>query len=206
MAKYATYLLVVLLLFAGFVFIRLVNVNTLIGPVSLSVESPLNLDKFDFQNWHEFSPPDKKFTVLLPTIPQHAADNIKGTEKGDKKYEMFVSQKNDGSIFMITLITFKDPEKTKDREALLRELMDDMVNRNSKNKIKNISTGKFKDYDSLDYSFGNADTHVDAKSFLVDETVYILTRAVSSKNYTADEYKFFVNSFDIPLATQQTEK
>lgn len=205
MAKFLWMFLIFLLLLAGYTTYKLSTGVSLIKPLEENTKHP-ELAKFEFQNWREFSAPKGKFKVLLPTLPQHAVDNVKEAQHAKtRKYEMYVSEKNDGTIFMISLITFSDPKATQDKEKLMRAMMQDMLASNPKNELKQVNSGKYKGFDSLDYSFANQDTQVDAKTFLVDNTLYMLTRAAKLQNYNTEEFEFFINSFDLPKKTQMSE-
>jgi hypothetical protein len=206
MARYLTILIIILLLFSGYLAYKFSKETTWLVPLIEEERVGTNLEKFNFQKWHEFSDPNGKFTVMFPTLPQHATENVNVASEGDRrKYEMYVAEKDDGTIFMISLITFSNPDATKDKDGLMRTMMNDMMASNPNNELKDMKTSKFKEYDALDYSFANSETRVDAKSFIIDDTLYMLTRVVKTQLYNPDEFNFFVNSFDLTNSIQKSE-
>jgi len=165
-----------------------------------------NLD-FDFHNWHLFSSPNETFKVLLPTLPQHATENITDPKsQAVRKYDMYVSEKPDGTVFMISLVTFPDIPKTLDDKKLLTAIMNDMVATNPNNELKTVESGEYNGHPSLDFTMGNQNVTINAKSFLVGNTLYVLSRIVKKEDEKSNEYNFFINSFELsPQNGAETE-
>jgi len=161
-------------------------------------KQPANLTAFDFQNWHEFSAPSGTFKVLLPGLPQRATENVDDPKTQEKrKYDMYVAQQDNGTIFMISLITFPGLGSVEEEHEILKQIMNDMVASNSSNKLNRTEEGDYKGHPSIDFSIENGELTIDAKAFIVSEMLYVLTRIIKSKNYTRGEFLFFVNSFEL---------
>lgn len=164
---------------------------------NMSQTQPTNLTAFDFQNWHEFTSPTEDFKVLFPSLPQRATESVDDPKTKEKrKYEMYVAQKDDGTLFMISLIKFpeNDPQGN---ETVLSEMMNDMVASNPNNKLMMHETVDYKGHPALLFSIANGNMTIDAKSFIISGTLYVLTRIAKTENYTRDEFLFFVNSFEL---------
>lgn len=190
----AFFVLVIIVLAAIYTF----KVSKDFGVHSEKANVEENLTTFDFQDWHEFTAPNNAFKVLMPSLPQHATENIKDKNTGEsRKYEMYFSEKADGSIFMISVIGFSAPLINGEKEVFLRTMMNDAIESNPNNKLLKVESGKYKEYDSLDYSLENTETHIDTKTFFVNDTLYALTRLVKMQNHNAKEFDFFINSFDL---------
>lgn len=157
-----------------------------------------NLTIFGFENWHEFASPDGDFKVMLPSLPQHASDMIKDKNSGEeRKYDMFVSEKPDGSVFMINVITFLTPPDEKQKDLLRRTMMNDVLKSNPDNNLLKAETTTFKDHPALDYTIENAEISVDSKVFVTNHALYALTRLVKKERHNQKEFDFFTNSFDL---------
>ena len=157
-----------------------------------------NLIIFGFENWHEFTSPDGDFKVMLPTLPQHASDMIKDKNNGEeRKYDMFVSEKSDGSVFMINVITFAAPPDEKQKDQLRRTMMNDVLKSNPNNNLLRAETTSFKEVPALDYAIENTEMNVDSKVFVTDRALYALTRLVKKERHNQKEFDFFTNSFDL---------
>ena len=95
-------------------------------------------EDFSFQNWREFTAPSGKFTVLLPVLPQHATENVNDPETQQKrKYDMYVSEKHNGTIFMINLITLSGTSSI-DREKILNHTMNDLISAQPGSQLKSM--------------------------------------------------------------------
>lgn len=151
-----------------------------------------------FENWHEFASPKGDFKVLLPVLPQHATDKITDPKtKEQRKYDMFVSAKDDGTVFMISMITFPAKIEPVNVESTLTSVVNDMLARNKENKLKMMQGGKFRDNDALDFSIENTDVSVTGKAFIKHDILYILSELTKDGKFNQTEFDFFVNSFDV---------
>ena len=206
MTKYFTIFVIIALFLTGVLTYQLSKDPSRLVPIQ-DKDSDLGLDIFEFQNWRDYSSPNGKFKVKLPTFPQQATENINDKNTGEtRNYEMYVAEKQDGTIFMISLITFQNFAETFfEKDKLMRTIMNDMMESNPNNELHSVETGKYKEFDSLDFSFGNAEMNIDAKTFIVDDTLYVLTRIVKSQESDHNEFNFFINSFDISSETQTPE-
>lgn len=143
-----------------------------------------------FGGWQEFT--TKKFSVLLPTLPQNAKEKVQ-----NRLYDMYVAEKEDGTIFMISLIDFNqviNPEKTK---AILNAIMEDLLSSNPENELKSSNMDTFENVTSLNFTIQNKQIIMKGRAFLEGQTLYVLTYISKLTNKSEDEYKFFINSFHL---------
>ncbi len=198
MTKYLTLFIIVALALLSFLTVRFSKDTYKMLPIDLKKTENVDLTKFNFQEWKEYHSPSGAFTVLLPTLPQHATESIKDPKTGNiRNYDMYVSERIDGTIFMISLITFQDLSSNSDPETLLLSMMNDMVASNPDNVLKAEQTGSFQGHPSLDFTMSNNEHHIDAKTFMIDNIMFVLTRISNAKNYNTSEYTFFINSFEV---------
>lgn len=160
-----------------------------------------NGEAVNYAKWHLFAAPNGKFKVLFPALPQHASENVVDPKtKEVRQYDMYVSEKNDGTIFMITEIMFPAPVDTATADTLLKKAMNDMVESNPKNKLKTMS---FKDTHStkaLNFAIQNEQIEISGEAFLAGETLYVLTTLGKAGSYNPKEFDFFTNSFQLSAA------
>jgi len=156
------------------------------------------------QDWHEFSSPHEDFKVLIPSLPQHASEIIKDpkTQK-NQKYDVFVSEADDGTVFMITLITPLEGTDEKS-EDLLNRVIQDLSKASEKSKILKKKTGVYKGYPSIDFSIENPQVTVNGKAFVKDKTLYMLSSVTKAERYAKEEVDFFINSFQLTSGSMDT--
>ena len=196
MSKISAILVTLAIIFICILGFRMMKDSYKILPIN--EKQPTNLTAFDFQNWHEFSAPSGTFKVLLPSLPQRATENVDDPKTQEKrKYDMYVAEQDNGTIFMISLISFPDLVSREEEYEILKQIMNDMIASNQSNKLNTMEEGEYKGHPSIDFSIENGELTIDAKSFIVNEILYVLTRIVKSKNYTRDEFLFFINSFEL---------
>lgn len=154
-------------------------------------------DETQFHKWHEFSSPTAKFKVQFPTLPQHATDTIDDPKTKElREYDMYVSEKENGTIFMISIIKMMNKDVKIDENALTN-VMNDILATSPQSKLKTMQMGTYQAHPSLDFSIENDQVNIDGKAFLDGNTLYLLTSAAKLPNYQKDEFNFFVNSFEL---------
>lgn len=155
-------------------------------------------DDSQYQNWHEFTPQDGEFKVLLPALPQNAKEKLPDPKtKTPRQYDMYVSSKDDGTIFMISKVTMDEDTNAKINENVLSTVIDDVVAANPQSKVKKMELGKYKGFPSLDFAIDNEQYTIQGKAFLNDHTLYMLTMVAKIALFKQDDFNFFVNSFDL---------
>jgi hypothetical protein len=176
MSKVLLIILVVFVVGASFFIIKDSKNLYKAMPIDITKSQVTNLENFKFENWKEFNANNGEFKVLIPTLPQHANDTVKDPKTQEvRKYEMYVSEKPEGTIFMITMITFPPNSSTDSSENVLTKVMNDMVQANPKNKLKNMKVNDFKEMKALDFTIENDQINIDGKAFMVGDTLYVLT-------------------------------
>lgn len=148
-------------------------------------------------DWRAFTSENGSFEVLLPTVPQRAEDTIQDPNSGEqRKYEMYVAKKGNGSIFMISLITY--PGKSElPVEKILESVKDEMVHAHPGNRLISSELTKLNGHDAIDFSIENPEAHIDGSAFLIDRTLYLLTHVANKDSYDRAEFKHFAQSFKV---------
>lgn len=158
-----------------------------------------------FENWIEFLDPQGQFKVLVPSLPHEAKENV--TDKFTNKvlpYQIFVSSKDEGTIFSINLISFPENKEEKYDEKFLEKYMNSMLTNNPENQLKNFKINNFQKAKALDFSVENQNVRVTGKAFIVDRTVYVLSSTTKLENHNPVEHDFFINSFQLlPSANEK---
>lgn len=198
MAKYFAAIVFILLILGTYFFLKDIKDSYRILPLEEVQSPPLNVEAYSFQNWQDYSPPDGAFEVLFPTRPISAKENVQDpTTKQTRKYDMHVSEKNDGTIFMVTRITFVVPPGIKDPQELMNQMAEDMLNSNPQNLLHLKQNTSYREHEALDFAFGNDETTVHARTFVEGNTLYVLSRLSKVRAADDREYQFFLNSFDL---------
>jgi hypothetical protein len=165
----------------------------------LPAKLPEKLAVSPTQEWKEFIPRNKKFKVLLPTLPQHATE-----EQKERSYEMFVSEENNGTLYMISFIEFKVPIDAKHHQVVLNSIMEDLLNSSQNNELKSSNTDLFEGREALEFDIENKDVAIFGKAFLDEQTLVVLTRISKQAFKNKKEFDYFINSFHLlPVKNQK---
>lgn len=147
--------------------------------------------------WKTFSSDVGHFRVDLPVEPEHATeDSLDKKSHKKRKYEMFVSQQDDGTIFMISLVKFP-PDSSEPNEQTLKALVDDTVAADPKNKLESQNNGTFLNNPAKDFEIVNEQFHFRIKAFIANKTLYILTYVSPLGSYDPKAFDQFTNSFQL---------
>jgi hypothetical protein len=159
--------------------------------VATTTEAP------DFESWQLFSSEKGGFSVMFPNIPHQATENVLNPKSQEyKKYNMYVSEMPNGTIFMVTRITYPKELDEKDRQEILTIILDDMLSQNPDNKLKASKFVDFRNLKALDFIIENEAVVILGKSFLDTKTLTILSRISKKENPSQEEFDYFVNSFE----------
>lgn len=151
-----------------------------------------------FADWNQYVAENGKFKVLFPVVPQYLkqAVPIPNTDK-QRLYEMYVSQKMNDTIFMVTLITYPKDIDTSNAKQTLLDLVDELKAAKPDNKMKDVKEGVYQNYPAVDYSLESDEFHVNGKAIMVGKTIFLLNYIARKNNFSSDEYQHFIDSFQL---------
>lgn len=155
-------------------------------------------EALNFSTWTEFTPKSGLFKVFLPSPPQYGKDFVAqpGTDK-KKRYDMYASEKVDGTLFLITVITYPSEIDTKSSADIMRQNIDELMHHKADNNLTKILEGVFQSHQSYEFTIENREFHVEGKSIQSGPRVFMLTYITKNDNFDQEEYKHFVDSFHI---------
>lgn len=149
-----------------------------------------------FSSWRDFKAPDGKFSVMVPAFPQNAKQSMKDPKtKQPRQYDMYVAEKDNGTIFMISIITFVNNTETP--ELLQKSVVNDLLTANPTNQLKTMKVGDYKGLKTMDFSIENGNMTIEGMTFSKGETLYLLSAIFPNTVYNPEEFRYFVNSFDL---------
>lgn len=155
-------------------------------------------EALNFASWNKFVPRSRLFSILLPNTPQYAKDFIAVPGSDQKRrYDMYVSEKVDGTLFLISVITYPPEVDISDPDDILRQNVDELMRRKPGNQLLKMLKGSLEEYKTFDFGFENQEFHVEGKAILDDHTVYMLTYIARRENFDLLEYDHFISSFKI---------
>lgn len=155
------------------------------------------------EKWHEFTAPEGQFKVLMPSLPHHAKESNQEFKSNEMRlHELYVANKDDGTLFTVYLITFPERKKAELNSGFLLKFIKEMLSSNQDNKIQNIEPVTFNKSNAVDFSVENNQAMVDGKAFIKDNTVYVLSTTAKIDNRNKKEFEFFINSFELGSATK----
>lgn len=201
MAKSSTWITAIIIALICFLAIWFIKDSYVLLPRIPKPGSDMAVSKTDlFSTWVEFSPPSQAFQVKLPAVPQHATDVLVDPKTKEKrKYDMYVSEKSNGTIFMISMITFPTTPPPAEVDGLLKSLINNMVIANPQNNLADINPTQFLGLTAMNFKIENksADLDVEGKIFMHSNVIYLLTVINSGSIPLDGEKDYFINSFQL---------
>lgn len=148
-------------------------------------------------NWIDYSPNSKKFSAKFPALPRQAKEHLTDIKtKETKEYEIYVNE-TDGKIFMISVIAALNSAKDQTEDAMLNDLVNNMVAANPSNKLESIRHGLFDGHKDVDFVITNPYFVMKGKAVADNEELYVLTSITRNAGEGKSEYNYFVNSFKL---------
>lgn len=187
MNKFGIVLICLILLFAGFFYLK---------PTEKS--SNINKKPIATSNWQKFKPNSGLFTVELPHPPQYAKDMvpIPGTDL-KRRYDMYVSEEIDGTLYLISVITYPNEAEASEPLDIMKQTIDELMKTKPDNKLTKMDKSQFKTLQSFDFSFVNGEFFIEGKIFTAGKTVFVLSYVTRKGEFDAADYQRFINSFEL---------
>lgn len=150
-----------------------------------------------FTAWRKFDSQTGGFNVMMPAVPQQASQNISDPKtKETRHYDMFVAQKAEGTMFMVSLIKFSSNAG----DLLKKTVINDLLASNPQNQLQDMKVGNFEGFETLDFTITNSNTVVQGFTFVDGNTLYLISAVFPVQYYSASEYDYFVKSFHLEKA------
>lgn len=160
-----------------------------------------------FHDWNEYTSPNQQFKVLMPHPPHNAIEDIQDPKtKEMRNYQIFVSAKEDGTLFSIYAISFPENAGKNYDEAFLQNFMNEMLKSNPTTKVKDIKIVAFRDRKAVDFDLETQDAAILGKAFFKGKTLYVLSQTTKHDKKNPKEFEFFVNSFQLMQKTPPSDK
>ncbi|MBS4168474.1 hypothetical protein [Parachlamydia sp. AcF125] len=149
-------------------------------------------------SWLNFKSPSGKFEAKFPKQPQHATEKLVDPKTKElREYDMYAAEDSSGDVYMISLITFNEVDTPEEQAPLLTSIMNNMVNASTENVLKSMENGFFQHLQSLDFTIQNGEVEIQAKAFIVDRVLYVLTCVSKKLDHSPTKFDYFVNSFHL---------
>ncbi|KAF3362382.1 Uncharacterized protein PHSC3_001049 [Chlamydiales bacterium STE3] len=193
MSRFTFALTIALIVLFGFLAVNSMKNSYKILPINAAKA----VDQVPFSDWHRFVSTEDQFAVKLPVIPQHATQSIRDPLTNKPRiYDMYVAQKEDGTIFMISLIKFPEVIQASN-DVLQKTIINDMIASNPKNQLKDIKVSNYHNHKASDFKIENEEHIVIGKTFVNGKTLILLSTIFNHNAMNEQEYEFFVNSFEL---------
>lgn len=158
-------------------------------------EQPIALANMS-TGWHQYTAPDKSFTVKVPSLPHHATDTFQEAKTKEKlKYELYVSANPSGSMYTISVIVLPKDKAKKYDESYVKDYLNQLFSNNPKNKINTLSTNTARQGKVVEFSVDNEEVNIEGKAFVNDNTLYVLSVTTRNAQKDSTESANFFDSF-----------
>lgn len=147
--------------------------------------------------WFKYEDKIHGFNVSLPLLPQVATQDLTDPKTGEvRHYEMYVAQM-DGTIYMISLITFPKELDDSLKSLTMKSIMSDMVTVNKSNKLLKSTEISYEDMPAIDFTIDNEKTTIEAREFFRGQTLYLLSTIVPKNAVEKSHFKHFIDSLKL---------
>lgn len=144
--------------------------------------------------WRKFSPKSGRFELLLPSSPQYVRDLMDIPDAlGKRHYELYVSEKKDGAIFMVSAITYLTGTKDQPSQS---KLLEDVIKESAqKASIEKMEEGTFLGLPSSDFIISNGAVTIEGKAIINNDLIVVLSYVSNDDNRNPVDFETFINSF-----------
>lgn len=162
----------------------------------IPIKAEPTLETAAFADWREFTAQENAFTVQLPQPAQYASESAPIPDTGlQRAYEMYISQQLNGTIYMISMITYPAQIDTSNQNQMVEDFVQEIVRSRGDNRLQQSSKVSYQGREAVNFIIKNKDYDMKAMAFMIDKTVYLLSYVAQKNNFNEDEYNHFINSF-----------
>lgn len=160
------------------------------------VDYPLNSPvKPDFSLWQDYKA--ARFSIRTPTFPQKADQTVVDPQtKETREYHIYLAERFDTTIFMVTLIDFPYGIKTS-KELVMEGMKESLVKANPSNVIAEETRDQFLGHPSLSFTIDSKEKYAKYRVFFVDDTLYMLGEIAKRERFNLGEFDYFVEHFKL---------
>lgn len=170
------------------------NVRNAYKVLPIDTSAPEAADAYE--QWFPFETQEGGFAVELPVPPQNAKQSIPIPDAaGLRAYDMYVSETLDGTIYMISTITYPSESIKKTQARMLQEMIHEMVETHPKNSLEKIQETVFAGFPAIEYNIKNEEIHIEGVVFMEDNRLFILNTIARAANFDMEAYHHFIDSF-----------
>lgn len=108
---------------------------------------------------------------------------------------MYAAEKVNGSVFMISVITYPDDVKFPPNINILENAVQEMMDINPNNQLEKMEHSRFLNHDAVDFSIKNPDFQISGKAIQQGKAVYLLTYVAKIADVVPTEYQHFLDTF-----------
>lgn len=171
---------------------------------ALPVNFPAEVTAGQFDDWRLYRSDSGNFTVMMPGLTQNATETAKDPRSNEKRrYEMYVAQRANGNIFMITLITFPSSADLIDPSHLFESVMSEMLAANPDNQLESKEEKVVNNKQTFDFVIQGKEVKSQNQAFINGKTLYLLSYMSKPAMYDKKEFDYFVNSFTLSSGQRQ---
>ncbi len=188
--------LVIMVIIVTAIFVILKSSKDLYRAIPADLNTSMQTGEFD--DWREFVPNDGSFTVQVPAIPQYTADTVVDPKSGAKRrYDIYIAEKGNGNLFMITMITYPSEGDLSNPEDIFQTVIDETLASNTENQLVDKQIRSYQNHKTLDFTIQNPDIHTACRAFIIGRTLYLLSYIAKNDEYNVKEFDHFVDSFSL---------
>lgn len=162
-------------------------------------------DQINFATWRKFTPRSGLFEVLVPGNPQYVKDYlpIPNTDL-KKRYDIYVSEKVDGTTFLINVISYPADYEIKSSKETIHQNIEELKSNRTNNPLNTLWEEMLADGKSLNFAFENQDYRIQGHSIHDDRIIYLLSYISKKETFDDDEYEYFIRSFKLLNSKKDT--
>ncbi|MCB1112789.1 MAG: hypothetical protein H7A37_08970 [Chlamydiales bacterium] len=154
-------------------------------------------DPADVANWTEYEDVDEMFKVNLPSPPEHVSQTITDRVTNQiRHYSIYASKDLEGTVYMVTEITFPSEIDPTDNEDLLHDVVKEMVASKPTNELVSMESTTFHGGPAVNFQInGNEDTVIYGVTFSKNKKLYTVSSIGATKYNDEAKFEKFADSF-----------
>lgn len=159
----------------------------------------LKVPQADYGQWKKIYSEECKLSVRMPRAPDHFKQKMPMTTDQTKElqYNVFVADRERKEIFMVLVAEYPGIVGKENASKNLEHFLNTLIAQNPKNRLLFADLIDFQGHPSLDFFIRTDAVYFKGRAIQTQTTLYLLALECEIPNYQEDNYKYFIESFEL---------
>ncbi len=169
-----------------------------------SLQVPAYLEKVTNDSWQVYEPKSRSFKILFPKVPPQHVATSQAFENSKERiiYNVYSSIGSDATTYMLSIVQYPPSFDISSPKSILQTTLQQMTQGSLHNTIVGQKSVAIGNCPAIEFDLQNVEFATLGRAMMNGSTLYVLTVMNRDRNHLEENYRQFVDSFEIRNAVR----